>query len=234
MGNGMAVEAHERHEQAAEAAHGGNRKIALLVVILAAALAICETAGKSAQHQSLQSNIEANDLWAFYQAKTIRGTVLRVTSEAFEAVEAQRRVEAQLPTEIADLRQKLMDAVSGALGKDAPPPQPAPAAAGEQPIQKQIAAWKATAARYESDPKTREGRVELGERAREAEARRDHEIAAYHNFEFGSAALQLAIVMASASIITGVGLLAWGAGVLGLLGAGLAMLGWFAPTLLHL
>jgi type IV secretory pathway VirB10-like protein len=231
----MAVEAHERHEQATEAAHGGNRKIALLVIVLAAALAICETAGKNAQHQSLQSNIEANDIWAFYQAKTIRGTVLRVAAEAFDAVEAQRRVEAQLPTEIADLRQKLMDAVSGALGKDAPPPpQPLPAATPEQPIPKQVAAWKATAARYESDPKTREGRVELGERAREAEAKRDHAIAAYHNFEFGSAALQLAIVMASASIITGVGLLAWGAGFLGLLGAGLAMLGWFAPTLLHL
>jgi hypothetical protein len=230
-----ATEAQERHERATEAAHGGNRGIALLTIALAALLAICETAGKNAQHHSLQDNIEANDIWAFYQAKTIRATVLRVASEGVEAIEAERRAEPQLPAEIADLRQKLADALSGAFGKDntgqeAPPPTPAKA---DSPLTKQVAAWKATAARYESDPATGEGRKELLTRAKEAEAKRDLAAAAYHNFEFGSAAFQLAIVIASASIITGVGMLAWLAGGLGVLGCGLAMLGWLAPTLLH-
>ena len=70
-------------------------------------------------------------------------------------------------------------------------------------VQKQIDAWNATAERYDSEPQTGEGRKELTERAKEAEAERDHKLAAYHLFELGSAASQLAIVLASAAIITG-------------------------------
>src|SRR5713101_2238584 len=38
-------------------------------------------AGKHAQTASIAYNIDANDLWAFYQAKTIRSTVLRTAIE---------------------------------------------------------------------------------------------------------------------------------------------------------
>ena len=54
--------------------------------------------------------------------------------------------------------------------------------------------------------------------AKEAEKKRDKSSAAYHNYEIGSAAFQVAIVLASASIITGVGLLAMVAGGLGVVG----------------
>ena len=53
-------------------------------------------------------------------------------------------------------------------------------------------------------------------------------------FDFGSASLQLAIVLASASIVIGIMWLAWLAGGVGLIGVTFALLGWFAPTLIPL
>ena len=101
-------------------------------------------------------------------------------------------------------------------------------------IQKQIDAWNATVARYDSEPQTGEGRKELSERAKEAEAERDRKLAAYHLFELGSAASQLAIVLASAAIITGLIFLVYLAGILGVVGAALGLIAWQAPTMLHL
>ena len=98
----------------------------------------------------------------------------------------------------------------------------------------QIQRWTATAARWESEPETGEGRRELTTRARAAEARRDRAMERYHMFEYASASFQVGIVVASASIITGVALLLWGGMGLGLLGVGLAALGFFAPGLIHL
>ena len=59
-------------------------------------------------------------------------------------------------------------------------------------------------------------------------------MAAYHMYEYGSAAFQVAIVIASASIVTGVPLLALGGAVLGAVGIAMAGLGFFAPELIHL
>ncbi|MBI3709706.1 MAG: DUF4337 domain-containing protein [Proteobacteria bacterium] len=99
---------------------------------------------------------------------------------------------------------------------------------------KQNAAWRATAERYESEPSTGEGRKELAARAKAEEEQRARALGAYHQFEIASAAFQLAIVLASASIITGVIWLVWLAGGLSCAGLGLALLGWLAPTLVHL
>ena len=88
-------------------------------------------------------------------------------------------------------------------------------------------------ARYESEPETQEGRKELAERAKAAEERRNRTLAAYHQYEIGSAALQIAIVLASATVITNVGFLLWGAAGLGLVGLTFCMLGLFAPTAVH-
>ena len=101
-------------------------------------------------------------------------------------------------------------------------------------VQKQIDAWNATVARYDSEPQTGEGRKELTERAKEAEAERDRKLGAYHFFELGSAASQLAIVLASAAIITGLIFLVYLAGALGMVGVGLGLIAWLAPTALHL
>ena len=78
------MSAHEnlKHAEHAEhASHGGNKKIALLIAVLALFLAFSETLGKSAQTTAITLNVTSNDLWAFFQAKTIRMTVLRTAAE---------------------------------------------------------------------------------------------------------------------------------------------------------
>ena len=63
---------------------GENKKIAILISVLALFLAIAETLGKSAQTEALSSNVEASNLWAFYQAKTIRKTTMETAAEQME------------------------------------------------------------------------------------------------------------------------------------------------------
>ncbi|MBF0419740.1 MAG: DUF4337 domain-containing protein [Magnetococcales bacterium] len=104
----------------------------------------------------------------------------------------------------------------------------------EASMKKRISGWRADVQRYESEPEKGEGRKELSAKAKALEERRDRALSAYHVFEYGSASLQIAIVMASASIIVGSNILVWISGLLGAVGVGLGMLGWFAPTLLHL
>ncbi len=76
------VHEHLEHMEHAEHAAHSNRKIALLIAVLALFLALSETLGKSAQTEGIGANIEASDLWAFFQAKTIRQTVLRTAGES--------------------------------------------------------------------------------------------------------------------------------------------------------
>ena len=99
---------------------------------------------------------------------------------------------------------------------------------------KQIDAWKATVARYESDPKERDGRKELREQAEALEHTRDTALARYHSYELGSAAFQIGIVLCSAAVITGMVVLAWIAGGVACLGIIFTALGLFAPHALHL
>jgi hypothetical protein len=81
----MAEAVHEiAHEATHDAAHAGTghaKLIGLLISVLALFLAVSEMLGKSAQTHGLALNIEASDTWNFYQAKTIRQTVLRATLE---------------------------------------------------------------------------------------------------------------------------------------------------------
>ena len=97
-----------------------------------------------------------------------------------------------------------------------------------------LEAWRATAARYDSELATNEGRKELAARAKAAEEARDRALAADNMFDYGSALLQLGIVVASASIVVAIPWLAWLGGGFGLLAVGFALLGWFAPTLIAL
>ena len=99
---------------------------------------------------------------------------------------------------------------------------------------KQIDAWKKTADRYESEPDKGEGRKELAERAVAAEKKRDLALAAYHHYEMSSAAVQIAIVLASASIVASVPALVWLACTLGLVGIGFCVVGFWFPTAIHL
>jgi len=196
------MSAHESMEHAEHAEHAGseNKRIALLIAVIALFLALSETLGKAAQTESIARNVEASNLWAFFQAKSIRRTVVQTASD-----------QAKLNLSV--------------MGDDA-----AKAAA----LQKQIDEWQKTAARYRSEPETGEGTEQLSERAKHAEEERNLATAKYHHFELASAAFQIAIVLASATIITGMIALAWISGLLAAVGLGITALGAFAPHALHL
>ena len=73
-------------EAANEASHGNrnSKLIGLLISVLALCLAISEMLGKSAQTHALALNIEVSDTWNFFQAKTIRQTILRTNLETLK------------------------------------------------------------------------------------------------------------------------------------------------------
>ena len=178
---------------------GSNKQVALLIAVLALFLALAETMGKGAQTNALGLNVEASNLWAFFQAKTIRQTAVRTASEMAELERA-----------------RFTD----------------PAAS--EAIAKRMDAWTKTVARWESEPDTGEGRRELMARAKAAEEKRDLSLARYHHFELSSAAFQIAIVLASATVITGAAVLTWIAGGLGLLGIFFGAIGLLAPHAFHI
>jgi hypothetical protein len=59
-------------------------------------------------------------------------------------------------------------------------------------------------------------------------------MARYHHYEVASAAFQIGIVLASATIITGMVALAWVSGFLAIVGLGFTAIGLFAPHAVHL
>lgn len=190
------MSAHESMERAehAERASGENKKIALLIAVIALFLALSETLGKGAQTESISKNVEASNLWAFYQAKTIRRTVLQSVAE-----------QAKL-----------------SIGSSSDEPT-------KTALAKQVEDWQKSAARYRSEPETGEGTEQLAERAKKAEEERDLAMAKYHHFEIASAAFQIGIVLASATIITGMIVLSLAAGLLALTGLAFTGIGLFVP-----
>ena len=194
------MSAHEsmEHAEHAEHASGSNKKIALLIAVIALFLALSETLGKGAQTESISKNVEASNLWAFFQAKSIRRTVVQATSD-----------QARLSL--------------GLMGDDA----------AKAALSKQIDDWKKTADRYRSEPETGEGQDQLAARAKHAEHERDLAMARYHHYEVASAAFQIGIVLASATIITGMIVLAWVSGALAIAGVVFTAIGLFAPHAVH-
>jgi len=203
--------------------HGGghglvdsrNKRVALLIAVIALFLAFSETLGKSAQTAALSYNLEASNLWAFYQAKNIRQTALQVGNEVLKIDRLKVNNE---PT----------DAVKKALDD-------------------RIDNWTKTIARYDSErmerpvthevdlnPPYGEGKRELSALALAAESRRDTALMRYHHYEVASAAFQIGIVLASATVITGMIALAWLAGGLALVGLAFTAIGLFAPHAIHL
>jgi Domain of unknown function (DUF4337) len=190
------ADARDAHDTLVDIKDRGARRMALLIAGLAALLAVVQTIGDNAAQDALKFNIDAANLWSFFQAKTVRQTSVRTAAELLE------------------------------LELDAVPPE------RKASLDRRVQAWRATVARYESEPETNEGRKELVARAKAAEEARDRALATDNMFDVASAALQLAIVLASASVVIGVTWLAFAAGGLGILGLAFAVIGWFAPALI--
>ena len=182
-----------------EATEAEDKRVALIIAVLALFLALAEVGAKNAEHHATELNIEASDLYNFYQAKRIRSTVVETALEGLETT-------------------------AGTVTDEK----------AHEAIEKQIAAWKNAVANFEKDPKKPEDSIDaIQERAKAATEGRELSNRKLEHFEYASGALQIAIVLASASIITGIAALAWGAATLGAIGVALAALGYLAPNLLN-
>ena len=181
-----------------DATESEDKHVALIIAILALFLALAEAGAKNAEHLSTKKNIEASDLFNFYQAKKVRSTIAETAARSFEAVSLV----------VTDEK-------------------------AHAAIEKQIAEWKTTVANFENDPKTPQDSLDkIQERAKEAGEKRELANHKLEHFEYASGALQIAIVLASAAIITKQGKLAWVAIGLGCIGAILMGFGYLAPTAL--
>jgi hypothetical protein len=152
-------------------------RVALMIAFMAMLLAITSLGGGNAAEDIMNHNIHASDTWAFYQAKNIRQTSYRIAAETLEG-ELQLHGATITPEARESLEQK-------------------------------IEGFKQTAARYESepdpeapnDPLRGEGKKELSARAKDFADKRDRAQLQDPNFDFSEALFQIAIVLASVSIL---------------------------------
>jgi hypothetical protein len=130
-------------------------KAGWVITVLAALLAINTLMGGSNSNKVLNNTIDANNTWAFYQAKSIKQTLAEMAYD--DAVRA----------------------------KD----------------QSKMAALQAKIDRYESDPKTGEGKQELMAKARALEDERSIAKQRGPWYTYAGSLFQIAIVLLTASIL---------------------------------
>jgi hypothetical protein len=153
-----------------------NSVVAIIIALMAMLLAITSLGGGNAAEDVANNNIHASDTWAFYQAKSIRQTSLRV---AADEMEAQLRSEPNMPQEARAF------------------------------IESKVEEYRRTVERYEDEPDQDdptnpfkgEGRKQLTARAKDYEAKREVAQMQDPNFDFAEALFQIAIVLASVSIL---------------------------------
>lgn len=170
----------EPADQIVEARSSANEKfdnqVALVIAFMAALLAITSLGGGNAAEDVANHNIHASDTWAFYQAKTIRQTTMRV---AADSLEADLRANPNMPAEARDFIQKKIDEYRATAARyDDEPDKDDP-----------------------GNPLKGEGRKQLTARARDYEARREIAQKQDPNFDFSEALFQIAIVLGSVAIL---------------------------------
>lgn len=183
-------QAQERLEQTIEGR--GNRRhtrqAAVIIAAMAALLALTEFGEKDAQANYLSDQVVVSDIWAQYQAKSVRNAVLSAEADTLE---------------------RLPDS-SGAA------------------TQTTIAEARAKAARMRSEPGG-DGMEQLMARARAQERIRDHEEERKNILETASGGLQIAIVLASISVVVEVPGFMLAGVLLGLASVIYALVGVFTP-----
>jgi hypothetical protein len=172
----------EAAEQIAEARESADDKFkgraALIIAFMAMLLAITSLGGGNAAEDVANHNIHASDTWAFYQAKSIRQTSLRV---AADSLEADLRANPNMPPDARSfIERKVEEYRSTAERYEDEPDKDAP-----------------------GDPLKGEGRRQLTARAKDFESQRDRAQKQDPNFDFSEALFQIAIVLASVAILAG-------------------------------
>ena len=102
--------------------------------------------------------------------------------------QAKNMRQTSIELSVADMKLRLMDE-----------PAPSPRLASE--LKAQIAKLETKAKRYQSDPRSGEGKIELLAKAKDLEKTRDDALARDPYFDFASALFQIAIVLASVAIV---------------------------------
>lgn len=140
------------------------RFVALVIAIMAVILAVAGVGGDNASEDAVNANIEASNLWAFFQAKTIRQTSYKLANDELTL-------------------QRELNLISGPK------------------VDSLMADYQRKIDEYDSEPDKGEGRRELMARAQEAEAIRDAALRKNNFFDLAGTVLQVAIVLASVSIL---------------------------------
>jgi hypothetical protein len=82
-----------------------NKRIGILIAIMAAILALVEAGGNNAAQDALRGTIEASNTWAFFQAKTIRMTTLKAEARALEI----ETIDMQAGTKLEELKKTIAE-----------------------------------------------------------------------------------------------------------------------------
>jgi hypothetical protein len=170
----------EPAEQIAEARESADEnfknRAALIIAFMATLLAITSLGGGNAAEDVANNNIHASDTWAFYQAKSIRQTTMRV---AADGLEADMHANPNMPAEARDFIQKKMDDYRATAARYEDEPDK------DDP----------------NNPLKGEGRKQLTARAKDFETQRELAAKRDPNFDFSEALFQIAIVLASVAIL---------------------------------
>jgi hypothetical protein len=150
-------------------------KAALIISVFAAIYSINAFIGSQMSSRILNNTIQANDVWSFYQAKSVKQSLYVIGAEDIEMVLEDKNLN-------ADSRQQLTA---------------------------RLAKYKATIARYESEPATGEGKKELMAKAHKIEAERDHTKKQAPWIGVSGSVMQISIVLLTASILSAGTLMFW-------------------------
>ena len=153
--------------------HEREKWIGVYIGVLAVMLAICSMGGGNAAKEMTLKHVEAANTWAFFQAKNMRRHVLRLQVDAFDL---------RLATE-----KGLTEADKAAI------------AAKVADYRKQD---EVLTKDPDKEPGKREGLDQLWDKGRALEAARDVAMRQDPYFDYAEAFLQIAIVLASVSLIT--------------------------------
>ncbi|HEY0076851.1 MAG TPA: DUF4337 domain-containing protein [Abditibacteriaceae bacterium] len=173
------MDARDAAEQIAEAGDGEKfrARAALWIGILALLMAISGLGGGNAAEDMVAANVQANDTWAFYQAKNVRQTANKLAAEELEvqlllhgdkiSAQAHKTIEGKIAK---------MKTTAERYEDESDPKAP-------------------------NDPLKGEGKKQLAARAKDFEDQRDRASDQDVNFDFADVFLQIAVVLGSVAIL---------------------------------
>lgn len=171
------VEARERSGDGDSEQEKFNKRVALIIAVMALLLAITSLGGGNAAEDIMNHNIHASDTWAFYQAKSIRQTSNKLAADALET-EFEINANSLTPEARAGIERRIEEYKKTVERYEDEPDKNEP-----------------------GNPLKGEGRKQLSAKAHDFEAQRDRAQKQDPNFDFSEALFQIAIVLASVAIL---------------------------------